>query len=61
MVLRCAQASYLWVYILYNKFTSDWLRKITLMWEKNICMISETVGKYLQDSYAAVVHEIQLD
>ena len=37
----------------------DWLRERTLTWEKNINTISETVGKYPQESYAAVVHAIQ--
>ena len=30
-------------------------------WEKNIYNISETLGKYPQESYAAVVHAVKLE
>ena len=36
----------------------DWLRNRTLTREKNINTIIETVGKYPQESYAAVVSAI---
>ena len=36
----------------------DWLQDCTLKWEKNIYMISKTMGKDPQDSYAAVVRAI---
>ena len=55
----CTSAHYLGGYIGDNKSKRDWLRERTLMWEKNTSTIRETARKYLQDSYAAVVHEIQ--
>ena len=54
----CTGARYLRGYIGDDKSKHDWLRERTLMWEKNINTISKTVGKYLQESYAAVVRAI---
>ena len=50
----CTGALYLGGYI-----CDDWLRECTLTWEKNINTIRKTVGKYPQESYAAVVPTIQ--
>ena len=36
------------------------MQDFTLKWEKKICAIREKVGKYPQESYAAVVRAIQL-
>ena len=55
----CTGARYLGSYIGDDDSKHDWLRKRTLTWEKNINTISETIGKYPQESYAAVVHVIQ--
>ena len=46
-------------YIGNDESKNDWLRERTLTWEKNISTISETVGKYPQENYAAVVRAIQ--
>ena len=54
-------ARYIGGYIGDNKSKRDWLRERTLTWEKNISRIIETVGKYPQESYAAVVRAIQLE
>ena len=50
---------YLGCYIGDHDSKINWLREHTLMWEKNINMISETAGKYPQESYSAVVCVIQ--
>ena len=55
----CTGTRYLGGYIGDDESKSDWLRKRTLMWEKNINMISKTAGKFTQKSYAAVVRAIQ--
>ena len=55
------RARYLGRYIKYDDSKSDWLRERTLTWEKNINTVSRTVGKYPQESYAAVVRAIQSD
>ena len=55
----CTGACYLGVYIGDGESKINWLRESTLTWEENINTISETVGKYPQESYAAVVHSIQ--
>ena len=55
----CTGARYLEGYIGDGESKRDWLRECTLTWEKNISMISKTVGKYSQDSYAVVVRAIQ--
>ena len=52
-------ARYLGGYIGDDESKCDWLKQCTLTGEKNINTISQTVGKYHQDSYAAVVHAIQ--
>ena len=52
-------ARYLEGYIGDNEYKRDWLRERTLMREKNINTISKTAGKYPQESYAAVLCEIQ--
>ena len=48
-----------WGYIGDDKSKRDWLRERTLTLENNINTISETVGKYPQESYDAVVRAIQ--
>ena len=56
----CTGARYLGGYIGGNESKSDWLRDRTLTWEKSINTIRKTMGNYPQDSYAEVVHSIQL-
>ena len=46
-------------YIRDDNYKRDWLRECILTWEKNIITMSETVGKYPQDIYSAVVRAIQ--
>ena len=55
----CTGTHYLGGYIGGDKSKRDWLREHTLTWEENISTISESPGKYPQDSYATVVHAIQ--
>ena len=55
----CMGAHYLGGFIGDNESNQDWLRECTLTWEKNINTIRKTAVKYLQESYATVVHEIQ--
>ena len=55
----CTGARYFGGYIGDDESKRDWLRDHTLTWENNINMISETAGKYPQESYAAVVRSIQ--
>ena len=57
----CTGACYLGGYIGDDKSKLDWLRGRKLMWKKNINMISEIMGKYPQESYAAVICAIQLE
>ena len=54
-------ARYVGGYIGDDESKYDWLRERTLTWEKNISTISETAGRYPQESYAAVVRAIQLE
>ena len=42
----------------YDKSKIDWLIERTLTWEKNIGMISKTVGEYIQDIYSVVERAI---
>ena len=55
----CTGARYFGGYIEDGKSKRDWLRERTLLWEKNISTISETGGKYTQDSYATLVRTIE--
>ena len=55
----CTGARYLGGYIWDNKSKINWLREPTLTWEKNISTIRKNSRKYPQESYAAVVREIQ--
>ena len=55
----CTGARYLGGYIGDDKSKRDWPRERTLTREKNISTISETAGKYPQESYAVVVRAIQ--
>ena len=55
----CTGACYLRGYIRDDESKHDYLRERKLTWEKNIETIRETIGKYLQDSYAVVAHAIQ--
>ena len=52
-------ARYLGDYIGDGESKRDWFRERTLTWEKNINTIRKTMGKYPQESYAAVVGVIQ--
>ena len=54
----CTGAYYLGGYIDDNEPKRDWLRERTLTWEKNTKMISKTVGKYIQEIYAAVIFTV---
>ena len=56
----CIGMRYIGGYIWDDEFKSYWMREHTLTWEKNIGTISKTVGKYPQESYAAVAPAIQL-
>ena len=55
----CTGANDLGGYISDDKSNSDWLRECMLTWYKNIGKISETRGKYPQESYAVVIHAIK--
>ena len=55
----CTGARYLGVYIGGNESKIHWLRECVLTWEKNISMISKTMGKYPQESYTVVLRAIQ--
>ena len=55
----CTGARYIGGYIGDDKSKRDWLRERTLTWYKNFNTISESAGKYPQDSYATVVCLIQ--
>ena len=57
----CTVAHYIGSYIGDNESKCDWMKDHTLMWERNICTISKTVGKCPHESYAAVVCVIQLE
>ena len=57
----CTRACYLGVFIRDKNFKRDWLKERTHSWKWNIHTISKTSGKYPQESYAAVVHVIQLE
>ena len=57
----CMGARYLGGYIEDNKSKRDWLRECTMIWENNVSTISETAGKYPQESYAAVIRPIQIE
>ena len=50
---------YLDGYIGDDESKRDFLKDSMYLWEQNICMISETAGKYTKESYAAVVLAIQ--
>ena len=54
----CMGARYLGGFIGDNKSKRGWLRERTLTWEKNTKMISKTVGKYIQEIYAAVIFTV---
>ena len=55
----CMGMRYLGGYTKDDKYKHDWLRERMMMREKNIGMISETAGKYPQESYAMVVRALQ--
>ena len=55
----CTGARYLGGYIGGDESKSDWLRERTMRQEKKINTISKTAGKYPQESYTAVLYEIQ--
>ena len=50
---------YLGVFFGDDKSNRDWLKYRTPKWEKNICLVTETVGKYPQEITAAVIRAIQ--
>ena len=52
---------YLGGFIGDENFKRDWLKERTQTWERKICTIRETTGEYPQESYAVMVHTIQLD
>ena len=51
-------ALYLGGYIVDDKSKHYWLKENTVTWVRHILTISETVGKYPQESYAVVVRVI---
>ena len=51
----CTGARYLGYFIGDDKYKRDWLKDRTSKWEKTICAITKTAGKYPQESYAMVV------
>ena len=55
----CTGVRYIAGYIGDDESKSGWLRDRTLMLYNNIKTIRKTVGKYPQESYTAVVREIQ--
>ena len=55
----CTSARYLGGYIRDDESKRDWMIERTLTWEKNISTIIKAMGKYTQESYAAMVREIQ--
>ena len=55
----CTDARYLGDCIGDDDSKRDWIRKRTDNWERNICTIIKTSGKYTQESYAVVVNVIQ--
>ena len=50
---------YMGVFIGGENSKREWLNDWTSKWEKIICAITKTAGKYPQESYAAVVCVIQ--
>ena len=57
----CMGTRYLGGYIRDDESKSNWLREGTLTREKNISTISKTAGKHTQNTYAVVIHAIQLE
>ena len=57
----CTGARYLVGYIGDDESKLDWVKKHMDMWERKMCNIRETAGKYPQEIYAAVVSAIQLE
>ena len=55
----CTSVRYLGIYIRDKESKRDWLKDRMDKWEKNICAVTKTAWKYLQESYAAVVRDIQ--
>ena len=55
----CTGALYLSGFIGGDKSKREWLNDRTSNWEKIICAITKTAGKYPQESYAMVVCVIQ--
>ena len=52
---------YLGGYIRDDELKRDWLKNCRETWERNVFTISKTAGKYLQESYSAVVSGVQLE
>ena len=57
----CTGVRYLGDFIRNDNSKRDWLLDHTLKWENNIRTISETVEKYTEEIYAAVVRAIKLE
>ena len=57
----CTYVRYLRGYIVDGKSKHHWLKKGTETWEKKIFIINKNMGKHPQESYAAVVCEIDLE
>ena len=50
---------YIGSFIGYDESKHDWVKNHTETWERNIHIISKTMGKYPQESYAMLVRAIQ--
>ena len=59
IIRLCMGARYLGGYIGDDESKRDWFRERMRKWEKNINTIRKPVGKYPQESYAAVLRAIQ--
>ena len=57
----CTGVRYLVGFIGGDNFKRAWMKDHTETWERNLHTISKTSGKYPQESYAVMVHTIQLD
>ena len=57
----CMGACYLSGYIRDYESKGNWLKNRTYKWERNILVITESLGKYPQESYDTVDCDIQLE
>ena len=57
----CTGAHSLGKYIRDDKSKGGWLKTQKNKWDRNICAVTNTTGKFTEESYTAVVHAIQLE